>query len=187
MTSFTLFHISCFSINLFYCTKYFITSLIFLLFRIFSVFYSLTSFTSIGFTSSLFCPSTSFLYQTTWLTFITRWILIKAGSLILTTLVNTTSSMIYKLIYWFTSFLTSFFLNAKFFILNITLSPFFHFSASFLLLSVRIKDSKLYLFSFHFIFLNFELRVRISMTSHVTVTKCHMSHNTVTITCHRRM
>jgi len=36
--------------------------------------------------------------------------------------------------------------------------------------SIRVEDSKLYLLLFLF---NFGLRVRVSMTSHVTVTKCH--------------
>jgi len=63
--SFSLSHILCSAVNIFHHTKYFITPLIFLLFSIFSIFYSLTLFTSISFTFSIFCPSTCFLYLTT--------------------------------------------------------------------------------------------------------------------------
>ena len=54
----------CFIINLFHHTKYFITSFIFLLFKIFSTSHSSTLSTSTSFTSSTFCPSTCFLYYT---------------------------------------------------------------------------------------------------------------------------
>ena len=64
-------HKLCSTINLFYCNKYFTFSCIFLLFKIFSTFYSLTPFTSTGFTSSIFYFSTCFLYYTTQLIFIT--------------------------------------------------------------------------------------------------------------------
>ena len=67
-----LFHVTCSAVNLFYCTKYFSTSLIFILFKIFSTFYSLTPSTSIGFAFSLFYLSTYSLYYTIWLTFTTR-------------------------------------------------------------------------------------------------------------------
>ena len=57
-------HVLCSTVNPFHHTKYFSTPLIFLLFKIFSTSYSLTSLTSIGFASSLFCPSTCSLYCT---------------------------------------------------------------------------------------------------------------------------
>jgi len=57
------------------------------------------------------------------------------GNCNLIALAETTLLIIYGLTYWSTSFLASHFLNIKSFVLNITLSPFFHFSASFLLLS----------------------------------------------------
>ena len=66
-------------VNLFHYTKYFITSLIFLLFSFFT-FHSLTPFTSISFSFSTFYPSTCSLYCTTQLTFITRSILIEVGN-----------------------------------------------------------------------------------------------------------
>ena len=56
--------VSCSAINLFHCTKYLSTSLIFLLFNIFSISYSSTPSISIGFLSSFFCPSTCSLYYT---------------------------------------------------------------------------------------------------------------------------
>jgi len=59
------FYILLFAVNLFHHTKYFTTSLIFLLFKIFSTFYSSTSSTSTGFTSSTFYSSTCSLYLTT--------------------------------------------------------------------------------------------------------------------------
>ena len=68
----SLFHVSCSAVNLFYRTKYFSTSFIFILFKIFSTFHSLTPSTSIGFAFSLFYLSTHSLYYTIWLTFTTR-------------------------------------------------------------------------------------------------------------------
>jgi len=62
--SFSLFYISCSAINLFYCTKYFTIPLTFLLFNIFFTSHSSTSFTSTGFASSIFYPSTCSLYCT---------------------------------------------------------------------------------------------------------------------------
>ena len=62
--SFSLFQVSCSAVNLFHCTKYLSTLLIFLLFNIFSIFHSLTPSISIGFPSSFFCLSTCFLYYT---------------------------------------------------------------------------------------------------------------------------
>ena len=53
------------TVNLFYCTKYFTTSLIFPLFRIFSTSHFSTPSISTSFTSSTFCLSTCFLYYTT--------------------------------------------------------------------------------------------------------------------------
>ena len=55
-------------------------------------------------------------------------------------------------------------------------------------MSVRVKDSKLYLFSFLFlflfsflfIFLFLDLELEVSIISHVTVTKYHKSQVTVT-------
>ena len=70
--SFSLSYVSYSIINPFYCTKYFSTPLIFLLFKIFSTSYSLTPSTLIGFASSLFCSSTCSLYCTIRLTFTTR-------------------------------------------------------------------------------------------------------------------
>ena len=84
------------AVNLFYCTRYFTTSLSFFLFKTFSISYSSTSSTFIGFTSSFLCPSTCILYHTTWLIFTTRWTLIDVNSCNLTILVDTISSMIYK-------------------------------------------------------------------------------------------
>ena len=48
------FQLLCFTVNLFYCTKYFITPLTFLLFNIFSTSHSLTPSTVISLTSSFF-------------------------------------------------------------------------------------------------------------------------------------
>ena len=87
--SFSLFQLLCFVIDLFYYTKYFIISLIFL-FNIFFTFYSSTPSSSTGFTSFIFCPSTYFLYHTIQLTSTTGWILIEVGSYNLTILVDTT-------------------------------------------------------------------------------------------------
>ena len=53
------------TVNLFRCTKYFVTPLTFLLFKIFSTSHSLTSFTSTGFPFFFFCSFTWFLYYTT--------------------------------------------------------------------------------------------------------------------------
>jgi len=63
--SLSLSQVSLSAVNPFQCTKYFTTSLIFLLFKIFSSFYSSTPSTSTSFTSSTFCPSTCSLYLTT--------------------------------------------------------------------------------------------------------------------------
>ena len=98
----------------------------------------MTSSTSIGFPSSFFCPPTCSLYYTIQLTFTTRWILIMVGSHNLTTLVDTTSSIVYDPIYQSTNFLTSLSLNTKSLVLNNTLSPFFQSSVSFLFLSAYL-------------------------------------------------
>ena len=74
----------------------------------------------------IYLPYSWIIYLTTWLTFTTRWIL---SSLSLTTLVDTISLIIYRPIYWFTSFLTSLSLNTK-------SQLFFHSLVSFLFLSV---------------------------------------------------
>ena len=84
----SLFHIPLSVVNLFYCTKYFITSHTFLLFNIFSTSNSFTLSTSIGFTFSIFYPFTCSLYYTTQLIFTTRWILIEVGSCNLIILVD---------------------------------------------------------------------------------------------------
>ena len=55
----------CFAVNLFYCTKYFTTPLIFLLFNIFSISHLSTPSTSTGFISFIFYLPTCFLYCTT--------------------------------------------------------------------------------------------------------------------------
>ena len=130
---FSLFQLLCSTINLFHHTKYFNISLIFLLFSIFS--YSSTFSTFTSFISSTFCPLTCSLYHTTWLIFTTGWILIEVGNCSLTTLVDTTLSMIYGPIYQSTNFLASCSLNTRSFILSITFSPTFHAFAFFLLLS----------------------------------------------------
>ena len=91
--------LSCFTVNSFHYTKYFTTSLTFLLFKIFSTFYSSTS---IGFTFSFFWSSICSLYYTTWLMFTTGWILIEVGSCNLTTLVvKVKSSGLYLFSFWF--------------------------------------------------------------------------------------
>ena len=123
------------TVNLFHHTKYFSTPLIFLLFKIFSTSHSLTPSTSIGFAFFFFCSSTCSLQCTIQLTFTTGWILIKVGSHSLTALVDITSSIVYRPMYWSTNFLASLSLNTKSFVLSITLSLFFHFSISFLPLS----------------------------------------------------
>ena len=64
-------------------------------FPIFSTSYSSTSFTSISFTFFTFCLFTCSLYHTTLLIFTTGWIFIEVGSNNLTTLIETTLSMIY--------------------------------------------------------------------------------------------
>ena len=132
---FSLSYILFSAVNFFYHTKYFVHFHTFLLFDIFCIFYSFTPSTSISFTSSIFCLSTYSLYLTTWLMFTTRWIIIEVGSCNLTMLVNTTSLIIYRLIYQSTNFFASLSLNTKSFMLSIILSLFFHFLASFILLS----------------------------------------------------
>ena len=94
--SFSLSQLSHSAINSLYYTKYFTIPLIFLLFNIFSTFHSSIPSTSTSFTFSIFCLSTCSLYYTIWLTFTTRWIFIKVGSCNLTTLVDTTLSIIYE-------------------------------------------------------------------------------------------
>ena len=126
---------SCSTINLFQHTKYFTTPLTFLSFNIFSTSHSLTLSISTSFASSVFYSPTCSQYLTTWLTFTTRWILIDIGSCNLTTLMKTTSSIIYGLTYQSTNFFAGHFLNTRSFILNITLSSIFHSSVSFLPLS----------------------------------------------------
>ena len=62
---FSLFsHVSCSTVNPFHLTKYFSTSLIFLLFKIFSTSHSLALFTLISFPSFFFCSPTCSLYCT---------------------------------------------------------------------------------------------------------------------------
>ena len=130
----SLFPESCSIVNSFHCTRYFMTLLIFILFSIFSTFHSLTSSISTSFISSTFCSPTYSLYHTIQLIFTTRWILIEIGSHNLTALVDIILLMKYRLMYQSTSFFASHSLNTKSFILNITLSPFFYSSTSFLLL-----------------------------------------------------
>ena len=65
----------------------------------------------------------------------TRQILIELGNCSLTAFIDTTSSISYGPTYLSTSFLTGCSLNTKSFVLNITLSSFFHSSISFLSLS----------------------------------------------------
>ena len=124
--SFFLSHVLCSTVNPFHHTRYFSIPYTFLSFSIFSISHSLTSSTLISFTPSFFYLFTCSLYHTIQLIFTTRWILIKVGNHNLTTLVDTTSSIVYGPIYWSTSFLTGLSLNTKSFILNITLSPFFY-------------------------------------------------------------
>ena len=133
--------------NLFYCTKYFSTSLIFFLFKIFSTSHSLIPSISTGFPSSFFCPFTYFLYRTIRLTLTTGWILIEDGNRNFTTFIDTTFSIAYGPIYLSVSFHTGLSLNTKSLVLNNTPSPFFHFSVSFLLLLA-------YLFISSYVFLN---------------------------------
>ncbi len=97
--SFSFSQLSCSTMNPFHYTRYFIISLIFLLFKIFSTFHSLTPSTSTGFTSSFFYPSTWSLYCTTLLTFTTRCILIKVGSYNFDCIGRNYFSMIYGLTY----------------------------------------------------------------------------------------
>ena len=92
-------YISLSAVNPFHYTKYLSTPCIFLLFNIFLTSYSSTPFISIGLVSSFFCPSTCSLYHTILLTFTTGWILIEVGSCSLTTLVDTTSSIVYEPMY----------------------------------------------------------------------------------------
>ena len=87
------------AVNSFHHIRYLFVPYIFLLFKIFSTSHSSTLSTSIGFIFSVFWPPTCSLYHTTQLTFTTRWILIKVGSRNLTTLVDTTSSIVYGLTY----------------------------------------------------------------------------------------
>ena len=117
------------------CMSDITTLLTFLLFNIFSTFHSLTFSTSTSFTSSTFYPLTCSLYYTSWLIFTTGWIVITVGNCNLIALVETTSSMIYILMYQPTNFFVNLSLNIKSFVLNITLSPTFHTSVSFLSLS----------------------------------------------------
>ena len=129
-------HLSCSAINPFLPLHQVLHySLTFILFNIFSTSNSSTSSTFTGFTSSLFCPLTFSLYYTTQLTFTTGWILIKLGSHNLTTLIDITSSIVYRPTYQSTNFFAGCFLNIKSFVLNITLSSTFYISASFLPLS----------------------------------------------------
>ena len=89
-------HISCSAVNPFHYTRYFSIPLTFLWFNILSTFHSSSSLTFIGLASFFFWPPTYSLYCTIWLMFITRWILIKIGNRNLTTLVDTTSSMLWQ-------------------------------------------------------------------------------------------
>ena len=127
-----LFHILFSTINLFYHTKYLAIFFIFPLFNIFSTSYSLTLFSSTSLISSTFCFFTCSLYLTTWLTFITKWIFIEVSCHSLTILVETILLIIYRPIYQFINFFAGFFLNTRYFILNITLFSFFHSFASLL-------------------------------------------------------
>ena len=94
-----LFQLSYSTINPFYHTKYFTTSLTFLLFSIFSTFHSLILSTSTSFTSSTFYLLICSLYCTIQLIFTTGWILINVSSCNLTILVDITSSIMYGPIY----------------------------------------------------------------------------------------
>ena len=124
------------TVNLFHCTKYLSTPLIFLLFNIFYTSHFFTPSTLIGSASFFFYPYTCSLYCTIQLMFTTGWILIEVGSCNLTALVDITFSIIYEPTYQSTSFLASFSLNTRSFVLNITLSSFFHSSVSLLLLFI---------------------------------------------------
>ena len=97
--SFSFSHVSYSAINPFHYTRYFSVSLTFLLFNILSTSHSSSPSTSIDLTSSFFWSLTCSLYHIIWLTFTTRWILIEIGSHNLTTLVDTTSSIVYGLMY----------------------------------------------------------------------------------------
>ena len=121
-----LFHIFLSAVNPFYCTKYFSTPLIFFLFKIFFTFHSLTSSTSIGISSSFFCPLTCSLYYTIQLTLTTGCILIKVGNYSLTMFDETTSSIIYSPTYLSINFLIGLSLNTKSLVLNSTLSLFYY-------------------------------------------------------------
>ena len=70
--SFSLFQVLYSTINFFYLTKYFITSLIFLLFKILFIFYFFNSIYLYYFTSSTFYFSLCSLYLTTQLIFMFR-------------------------------------------------------------------------------------------------------------------
>ena len=110
--SFSFSQVSFSVVNLFHCTRYFTTPLIFLLlFKIFSTFHSSTPSISTSFTFSTFCLSYLFSIYTSQLTFTTGYILIEVGNHSLIVLVETT------------------------FILNITLSLFFQFLTLFFPLS----------------------------------------------------
>ena len=97
--SLSFFQVSFSAVNLFHCTRYFTTPLIFLLFKIFSTFHFSTPFISTGFTFSTFCLLYLFSIHTTQLTFTTGYILIEVGNHGLIVLVETTLSMIYELTY----------------------------------------------------------------------------------------
>ena len=87
-----------------------------------------------SFTSFTFFPSTYSLYCTIQLILTTEWIFIEVSSYNLTLLVETTSSMIYRLIYQSTNFFASFswtpnlsylaLLCLSFFILEFLFSPY---------------------------------------------------------------
>ena len=130
-----------------HCTKYFSTPLIFLLFKIFSTFYSLIPSTSTSFPSSFFCPFICSLYYTIQLMLTTGCILIKLGNRNFTAFVDTTSSIAYSPTYLSINFRTGLSLNTKSLMLNNTLSPFFHFSVFFLLLSTYLFISSYIFFS----------------------------------------
>ena len=59
------------AVNIFQCTKYLVTPLIFCLFNTFSTFYFFSLLTFTSFSSFIFCSFTSSLYLTTWLIFTT--------------------------------------------------------------------------------------------------------------------
>ena len=91
----SFFQLLCSTVNPFHYTKYLITPLIFLLFKIFSTFHFSTSFTFTGFASFTFYSPICFLYHTIQLTFITGWILIEVSNHNLTILVDITFSILY--------------------------------------------------------------------------------------------